>query len=127
MRMSLNRKLVAVLAATSLLLGGCAGGSAVLQNDIAAIEAQAQADANVLCGFIPTVATVAAFIPGFGAIAASAATIAQGVCNAIAKAPVVQPQSARMRASLAASGADVTVATAKTPNGVVPIVGHFTR
>lgn len=113
------------VAAPMVVLGGCA--STTLQNDVANIEAQVQADANVLCGFIPTAATVAAFIPGFGTIAASAATIAEGICTSIAQAPVVQPASARMRASLAASGADVQVTTAKTPNGVVPVVGHFTR
>lgn len=115
------------VAAPTVFLGGCAGGSATLQNDIANVESQVQADANVLCGFIPTAATVAAFIPGFGTVAASAATIAEGICSAIAQAPVVQPASARMRASLAASGADVQVTTAKTPNGTVPVVGHFTR
>ena len=105
-------------------LGGCAGfTSATLQNDVANIEAQVQADANVLCGFVPTAATIAAFIPGFGSVAASAATIATGICAAIAKAPVVSPAAARM----AASGADVQVAVAKLPNGTVPIVGHYTR
>lgn len=122
------KKLIAVSVMVPMMaLGGCAGGSAVLQNDLATIEAQAQADANILCGFIPTIATVAAFIPSFGAVAASAATIAEGVCAAIAKAPVVQPASARLRANLAASGADVQVATARTPHGPVAIVGHFTR
>lgn len=123
------RKLYLVSAALPMVaLGGCAGfNSATLQNDVASIEQQVQADANVLCGFIPTVATIAAFIPGFGTVAASAATIATGICAAVAKAPVVQPQSASMRSQLAASGADVQVTTAKTPNGVVPIVGHFTR
>jgi hypothetical protein len=117
-----------------LALGGCAGSGLVspltsggLQTDVATIESQVQADSNVLCGFIPTAATIAAFIPGFGTVAASAATIAEGVCTSIEKAPVVQPASARMRANLAASGADVQVATVKTPNGAIPIVGHFTR
>jgi hypothetical protein len=110
-------------------LGGCAGGitNTTLQNDIAAIEQQVQADTNVLCGFIPTAATIAAFIPGFGTVAASAATIATGICQAIATAPVVQPVNASARLKLAASGADVAVATAKTPNGPVSVVGHFTR
>jgi hypothetical protein len=124
------RKLAMVSAVFPMLaLGGCAGGlpSQTLQTDVANIESQVQADADVICGFIPTAATIAAFIPSFGAVAASASVIAEGVCNAIAKAPVVQPAAARMRANLAASGADVQVATARTPNGVVPIVGHFTR
>ena len=114
------RKLAMVSAVFPMLaLGGCAGGlpSQTLQTDVANIESQVQADADVICGFIPS----------FGAVAASASVIAEGVCNAIAKAPVVQPAAARMRANLAASGADVQVATARTPNGVVPIVGHFTR
>lgn len=111
----------------SVALGGCAGGSAVLQNTVATIEQQVQADANVLCGFIPTAATIAAFIPGFGVIAASAATIAEGVCSAVAQAPVVQAQSARMRS--AKLGVNVTVGSVKLPNvsEPVPIVGQFTR
>jgi hypothetical protein len=123
------RKLALVSVALPMVaLGGCAGlTSAGLQTDIATIEADVQADANVLCGFVPTAATIAAFIPGFGTVAASAATIAEGICSSIAQAPVVQPASARMRANLAASGADVQVAAARTPNGTVPIVGHFTR
>jgi hypothetical protein len=36
----------------------------------------------------PTAATIAAFIPGFGTVAASAATIAEGICSAVAQAPV---------------------------------------
>jgi hypothetical protein len=118
--------LLASLAA-AVSLAGCGTTSTTLTNDIASIEAQVQADTNVLCGFVPTAATIAAFIPGFGTIAASAATIAEGVCSAIAAAPVVQPQSARMRASLAASGADTQVTTARTPSGPVAVVGHFTR
>lgn len=120
------RKLcMASVALPMIILGGCA--STTLQNDVANVEAAVQADANVLCGFIPTAATIAALIPGFGTVAASAATIAEAVCTAVAKAPVVQPASARMRSQLAATAADVQVTTIKTPNGVVPIVGHFTR
>lgn len=122
-------KKIILAAATALAatLGGCGTTSTTLTADISSIEAQVQADSNVLCGFIPTAATIAAFIPGFGVIAASAATIAEGVCSAIAAAPVVQPQSARMRASLALSGADTQVTVARTPGGAVPIIGHFTR
>ena len=119
-----KRTLTVLALSGAIALGGCAGVN--LQNEVSTIEQQVQADANVLCGFIPTAATIAAFIPGFGTIAASAATIAEGICTSIAQAPVVQPQSAiRMRS--VASGADVQVTVAKTPNGPVAVVGHFTR
>lgn len=122
----MRRVLLLSVALGALALGGCAGvTSATIQADVAAIEAQVQADANLACGFIPTIATVAAFIPGVGIIAADAATIAQGICTAIAKAPVVVAPSLRARA--VALGVDVNVGSVRTPNGLVAIVGHFTR
>jgi hypothetical protein len=123
------RKFVSAIAAIGLALSvaNCAGLTGSLQSDVATIEGQVQADANVLCGFIPTAATIAAFIPGFGTVAASAATIATGICGAIAAAPVVPAtQAARLR-SIQLGGADVPVATVRTPNGPVTVSGHFTR
>lgn len=121
------KKLVMISAALPMIaLGGCST-SGTLQTTISTVEAEVQSDANVLCGFIPTVATIAALIPGFGSAAASSATIAQAVCSAVASAPVVTPKSAGLRAGLAASGADVQVTTMSTPNGPVAVVGHFTR
>jgi hypothetical protein len=121
---NLRKKFTALACATAMIsLGACTGVN--LQADISAVEAQVQADANTLCGFVPTAATILAFIPGVGAIAADAATIAEGICSAIAQAPVVTaPPSVRMRA---AGGADVQVAVVRTPRGPVPVVGHFTR
>lgn len=118
---------VALAAIMAMSLAACGTTSASLQNSVSSIESQVQADANVLCGFVPTAATIAAFIPGFGAVAASAATIAEGVCSAISAAPVVA-QATRARAtSLAAGGADVQVATVRTPSGPIAVVGHYTR
>jgi len=122
------KKLVLVSALTlSTALGGCAGLTpANLAADVAAIEAQVQADTNLVCGFIPTVATIAAFIPGSGAIVAGASSIAQSICAAIAAAPPVTAQKARLK-SLGNNMA-VNVATVRVPGaGLVPISGTFTR
>lgn len=120
----------ATVLALAASLGGCAGtgfNSTTLQNDIAAIEQQVQQDTNLACGFIPTVSTIAALIPGATAGAAMAGQIATAICTAISNAPVVKPAAMSMRARLAASGADIQVTTMKTPNGPVAVVGHFTR
>lgn len=125
--MNIRNLLLVLFLAPALALGGCAGGSATLQNDIALIESQAQADAQVLCGFIPTVGTIASLIPGFGTAVASAATIATSVCAAVANAPVVNPvtQSARLRT---VGGPDTQWGTARLPSGAaVPVVGHYVR
>ena len=108
-------------------LGGCAGFTAA---NVAAIEAEVQADTNLVCGFIPTLATIAAFIPGVGIVGAGAASIAEAICGAIAAAPPVTVSSARLRSLRQGgqSGAAVNVATVRVPNvGLVPISGQFTR
>lgn len=130
MRHTFKRLLAgASLAALASTLGACAGGgitASQLQNDVSSIEAQVQADSNLVCGFVPTAATIVAFIPGAGSIAADAASIASGICSAIAKAPVVKPTaSAHMRS--VALGVNVHVTDVATPNGVVSIDGKFTR
>lgn len=118
-----KKVLLAAVAACGLALAGCAGSSTTLQNDVAAVEANAQADANVLCGFVPTIATIAALIPGFGTAATSAATIAGSVCQAVAAAPVVKSASF----AKAKLGVETNIGTIASPAGAVAVVGHFTR
>lgn len=118
---------VAALA-ISTALGGCAGlTQANLAVQVSAIEAEVQADANLVCGFIPTVATIAAIIPGVGSVAPAAASIAEAICQAVAAAPPVTAQSARLKSIQ--QGVAVNVATVHVPNVAtpVPISGTFTR
>lgn len=125
MRISHKSRLIATIAAVATAGASLAACSTVdVQNQISSIQAQVQADANLACGFIPTIATIAAFIPGAGGAVADAATIAQGICAAIAAAPVVKPASRLRSVQL---GVDVSVGVAMTPNGPVTITGHFTR
>jgi hypothetical protein len=126
----MKKILLAVALSCTAALGGCITAGDLASN-VSQVEQQVQADANLVCGFIPTVATIAAFIPGAGTVAPEAASIAQSICAAIAAAPPVQVQSARLRSSkLRAAGnrTAVNVATAYVPGvGPVPITGEFTR
>ena len=121
--------LIAALGCTAAL-GGCMT-AADLTSSVAQVEQQVQADANLVCGFIPTAATIAAFIPGANVVAPEAASIAQSICAAIAAAPPVQVQSARLRSAKlrrAGVGTAVNVATVNVPGvGPVPISGQFTH
>lgn len=123
-----NILLVAALCVTTAL-GGCAGlTQANLASTISTIEADVQADANLVCGFIPTVATIAAMIPPATAIVPAAASIAEAICSAIAAAPPVTVQSARLRSAKFGASVPVNVATVRVPGvGTVPISGTFTR
>ncbi len=110
-------------------LGGCSSTS-TLSASVAAVEAEVQADANLVCGFVPTAATIASFIPGGSAIAPAAASIAESICGAIAQAPPVTVASARLKSMKLGGrfGAAVNVATVIVPGvGPVPISGQFTR
>lgn len=114
--------------AGAVALAGCSSfpTPSEIATDVSGFEQQVQADTNLACGFIPTIATIAALIPAVGVVAADAATIAESVCTAIAKAPPVTTQSARLR-SLRGNVA-VNVATVQVPGGkVVPIAGTFTK
>lgn len=118
---------LASISALAMSLGACSAiTSTQLTQDVSAIEAQVQADADLVCGFIPTVATIASFIPGVGTVATDAASIASSICSAIAKAPPVTVASARRRS--VSSAMAVNVATVTVPGiGAVPISGKFTR
>jgi hypothetical protein len=127
----MSKILLVSALAVSTALGGCAGlTQANLAATVATVEAEVQADANLVCGFIPTVATIAAFIPGAGVVAPAAASIAEAICGAVAAAPPVTTASARLRSLRHGGqlGAAVNVATVRVPGvGNVPISGQFTR
>lgn len=114
------------LVGPAMALGAC-DMTAVTQK-VSDIQAEVQADAQLICGFIPTVATIAAIIPGVGGVAPGAAAIATAICNAIAKAPPVNVQSARLRSLRLGTQTAVNVATVNVPGvGAVPISGTFVR
>jgi hypothetical protein len=127
----MSKILLAITLAATTALGGCAGlTQANLQATVATVEAEVQADANLVCGFVPTVATIGAIIPGGAAIAPAAASIAEAICAAVAAAPPVAVQSARLRSLRLGGqlGAAVNVAVVQVPGvGAVPISGKFTR
>jgi hypothetical protein len=118
-----------ILIAAALLplvaLGGCAG---LIQGNvtsaIASLEAAVQNDANLVCGFIPGIATIAGFVPGAGAIGADAASIAESICAAVGAAPATPAAAVKSLRH----GTAVNVATVYVPgHGNVSISGKFTR
>ena len=79
------RKLsIALLTACSIGLGSC---STTTPSDITAIITQVQKDAVAICGFLPTVGTVASIISGGNPLITTALGIAQAICNAVTPAP----------------------------------------
>lgn len=124
-----NRKtaLVAGVALIGATLAGC--DTTTLVTQVASVEQQVQSDTQLACGFIPTVATIAALIPGVGIAVADAATIASAICTAIKNAPVPSA-SARMRSLRmgGAAGPAVAFGPVTLPNGQqITISGQFVR
>lgn len=78
---------LALLIASTLSLGGCAG---TLPPTVASIQQLAVS----VCGFLPTVATVASIIAAGNPLVATAEAIANAICNAVTPAKV----SGRLRA-----------------------------
>ena len=126
---NLNKLLAAAALISLTALGACTGTTG-LTTTVASIEAEVQADSNLVCGFVPTLATIAAFIPGAGAVAPAAASIAESICAAVAAAPPVKVRSARLRSLRMGGrlGTAVNVGSVIVPGvGAVPISGRFTR
>ena len=117
---------LATTLAVSTALGGCAGMTPQdLIAQVSGYEATVQADANLICGFVPTAATIIAMIPGAGTVAPEAAAVAEAICAAIATAPT---PAASARFKSLGSGIAVNVATVNVPGvGRVSISGTFTR
>lgn len=127
----MKKLIIAAALFGTTALAGCAGVTqANLSATVAALEASVQADANLVCGFVPTVATIAGFIPGAGIVATDAASIAMSICQAVAAAPPVAVQSARLKSMKSGGrlGTAVNVATVVVPGvGPVSVSGQFTR
>jgi hypothetical protein len=112
-----------IIAALAAYLAAC-GTTAQTTASIASIETQVQSDANLACGFIPTIATIAALIPGIGTGVSAATSITNAICSAISSAPKL----AGSKLAAASAGTPVTVTTITLPSGAkVPISGTFTR
>jgi hypothetical protein len=120
----LNALRAGLIASAALYLAAC-GTTAQTTASIASVEAQVQADTNLACGFIPTIATIAALIPGVGSGVAAGTSIANVICSAISSAPVPKTASAKLRS--VSTGVPVTVTTIKVNGQLVPISGTFTR
>ena len=110
-----NVIIAAVIVGSAMGVAACS--TTPTTTSIATIEQQVQQDAQLACGFIPDVATIAALIPGAGAGVSIASTIASIVCGAVANAP---------KLASATPGASVSVGTVKLPSGKVVVVkGKF--
>ena len=124
----------ALLAGTAL--AGCQATADLVQTT-ASIETEVQADAQLACSFIPSVATIGTVVanlvaPGAGSIVPDAATIASSICAAIAQAPVPIVQSAKLKSLKGGVpvGVTVSVGSLKIPGSggkSVPITGSFTQ
>jgi hypothetical protein len=122
----MKRIFTIIAASSTLLLASCGTTGVFNAATVSAIEAEVQADANLVCGFIPTVGTIAAFIPGVSSVVPAAASIAESICAAIAAAPQPKVLSARRRSIV--NQMAVNVAVVRVPNvGPVAISGTFTR
>jgi len=113
-----------LIAGAALSLAAC-GTTAQTTSTISSIETQVQADTNLACGFIPTIATIAALIPGIGSGVSAVGTIASTICSAISSMPAPKTASAKLKG--AAAGVPVTVTTITVSGKKVPITGTFTR
>jgi hypothetical protein len=131
--MSLKKIVMGVAAlGMALALANCGQTPQQIATTISGIESQVQADTNLACGFIPTVATIAGLIPAVGSFVADAATIAESVCAAVAAAPPVVVASVRRNTvgNPNATPAKVATVVVPQPGGgttSVPIAGTFTR
>lgn len=114
--------LAAALSSASLV--GCAtnpvtGTQTIDVAQITAIEAEVQKTTAIVCGFVPTVGTiagvVASFVPGGAAATTLATQVANAICSAVGPAKMSGHRRLAMRRG-----------TAPVVNGV-PIEGYFIR
>jgi len=124
------RNYIALALATTLVsvsLGGCAtdpttGATTIDVAQITSIEAEVQKNAAIICGFVPTIGTVASVIAslvGGSAVTTLATQAANAICGAVtpAKAQAMRMGTRRLV---------VRRGTAPTVNGI-PVEGYFIR
>lgn len=113
--------LAAMLTSTSL--AGCAtdpvtGTTTIDVAKVSSIEADVQKNAAIICGFVPTIGTVASVIASFagaGGIATIATQAANAICSAVVPAKMAGHRRLAMRRG-----------TAPVVNGV-PVEGYFIK
>jgi hypothetical protein len=110
----MRKFLLSIVVATTVTLGGC--GTTQVQQ-IETFIGQVQADAALVCKFVPEVSTIIALVnSGIGQVVGA---VVQAVCNAIPP-----PASAQFRAlHFRGLGPAVTVSTV----GNIPISGWRTQ
>ena len=120
--------LAVALATTSLV--GCAtspttGLPTIDPTLLATIETQVQQDAAAVCGFIPTIGTiasiVASLIPGGSAVVTIASDVAGQICTAVT--PVQAPLAALGKRTVSRK----TLGAALPSVNGVPIQGYFIK
>lgn len=120
------KKLAALTVVGALTLGGCAtnpttGLPTIDPTQLTTIETQVQQDAAQVCGFVPTIGTIAAIIASFVPGAAAVTTIATQVANQICAA--VTPVKASLTSKTLTRR---TFGVLPSVNGV-PIQGYFIK
>jgi hypothetical protein len=131
--MQKNYIALALAAAISTVsLGGCAtdpttGLPTISPTVLTSVEQDVQAGAAALCGFVPTIASVAGvvatFINGGTAVVNIATAATQAICNAVTAAPTTAPTASVIRGKRTMVR---RLLTTPTVNGVA-INGYFIR
>jgi len=122
--------LAAALASASL--AGCAtdpvtGTTTIDVAKITSVEAEVQKNAAIICGFVPTIGSVASVIASFagaGGIASLATQAANAICNAVVPAKMAGHRRLAMRRGTAPV---VCPVGASTTAACVPIEGYFIK
>jgi hypothetical protein len=96
----MRRFVMTTTVASALMLGGCATTGT---NTQAVIE-QARQAAVAVCGFLPTVDTVAAILAAGNPIYLTASGIANGICEAVKSIPAPDKLAGRRRAAPVVAG-----------------------
>ena len=96
----MNKKLAAVAIAATLLVGGCGTtGNQQFITNVATFEQTIATDARAVCGFLPTISTIAAIITALNAAAAATETLASQIAGQICNAIPPPPAAGRLRAA----------------------------
>jgi len=128
----MRKNYIALALASSLLVAGCStnpntGLPTIDPTTLTTIETQVQQDAAAVCGFVPTIGTiasiVASIIPGGSAVVQIASSVAQQICTAVAPVKASMMAVGTRRLTPRTFGG---AAALPTVNGV-PIQGYFIK
>src|SRR5258705_8265851 len=127
----MTKNYIALALATALAsasLAGCAtdpttGTTTIDVAKVTSVEAEVQKNAAIICGFVPTLGTVASVIASFvggGGVATIATQAANAICSAVVPAKAMMVRRPGNRLAMRRGVAHPTV------NGV-PVEGYFIK